>query len=109
MSARERGQTPEKFLHDYRTRTLVSPLCLQTTPTGHYFQRHFHREMEGPTGLEPATSGSTVRSSNQLSYAPIRESLLEGVGIVAIEPLTLKQKLKADLGNRGFEPLTLSV
>ncbi len=33
--------------------------------------------MAGATGLEPATSGSTVRSSNQLSYAPIRELWLE--------------------------------
>ena len=27
----------------------------------------------GATGLEPATSGSTVQSSNQLSYTPMRE------------------------------------
>jgi hypothetical protein len=26
--------------------------------------------MAGATGLEPATTGSTVRNSNQLSYAP---------------------------------------
>ncbi len=31
--------------------------------------------MAGATGLEPATSGSTVRSSNQLSYAPTSERL----------------------------------
>ncbi len=27
-------------------------------------------KMAGATGLEPATTGSTVRNSNQLSYAP---------------------------------------
>ena len=31
--------------------------------------------MAGATGLEPATSGSTVRSSNQLSYSPKKRGM----------------------------------
>ncbi len=32
------------------------------------------RKKPGATGLEPATSGSTVQSSNQLSYTPTWEN-----------------------------------
>jgi hypothetical protein len=33
----------------------------------------------GPTGLEPATSGVTVRHSNRLSYGPLQFGLYPGV------------------------------
>ena len=36
------------------------------------------REMAGPTGLEPATSGVTGRRSNRLNYDPVEHLLLVG-------------------------------
>ena len=46
--------------------------------------------MAGRTGLEPATSGSTVRSSNQLSYLPGFRGSLPGkmAGRTGLEPAT---------------------
>ncbi len=47
-------------------------------------------KMAGRTGLEPATSGSTVRSSNQLSYLPGFRGSLPGkmAGRTGLEPAT---------------------
>ena len=48
------------------------------------------QKMAGRTGLEPATSGSTVRSSNQLSYLPEKEGFLSWkmAGRTGLEPAT---------------------
>ncbi len=67
-------------------------------PEASGLQTPFHpdsgKSMAGATGLEPATSGSTVRSSNQLSYAPTdRKIPAKGPGILAIVSCFLKQKL----------------
>ena len=120
---------------------------------GHFDHlQNFTEEMAGATGLEPATSGSTVRSSNQLSYAPtVRENTSERrrYCIDCLLPPQVKikgsshpgatrgpskirakqdsppqntggairrrlrtsppRRLAENMGNRGFEPLTLSV
>ena len=48
------------------------------------------QKMAGRTGLEPATSGSTVRSSNQLSYLPEKGGFLSWkmAGRTGLEPAT---------------------
>ena len=47
-----------------------------------------------PTGLEPATTGSTVRYSNQLSYAPVAAAdfrRINRVGKFTPKPWIVKQ------------------
>jgi hypothetical protein len=41
----------------------------------HDFKKGLPVEPAGPTGLEPATSGVTVRHSNRLSYGPVLPDL----------------------------------
>src|SRR5688572_996555 len=42
----------------------------------------------GPTGLEPATSGVTVRHSNRLSYGPWSNDLFPRERATGLEPAT---------------------
>ena len=50
----------------------LSQLSYGPDPRAPVFSNPFRRA--GPTGLEPATSGVTVRHSNRLSYGPVLQS-----------------------------------
>jgi len=53
---------------------------------------HFCKKMAGATGLEPATTGSTVRNSNQLSYAPLYWSVKRQLFILFAVGLQAKKE-----------------
>lgn len=68
--------------------------------------------MAGTTGLEPATPGSTVQYSNQLSYVPLKQCKIKKSTLVAFcfhfELLIFNFELYF-MGVRGVEPRTPSL
>ena len=53
------------------------------------------RLLARPTGLEPATTGSTVRYSNQLSYGPLKREFNRLIIVTDVGPASTALEMKS--------------